>query len=122
MRRLDIGVASYRAPEKLRRTLRDIEGRSATDWRTVLFKESGSGVDYAHLQQVCGAMVKLVEVVHAQGLDLHAISAGGGLSVPYRAGEPTIDTAHYFSSWDAARHAVEHAAAQPSFDLGRSAR
>jgi diaminopimelate decarboxylase len=52
-------------------------------------------------------MLKLVEVVNAQGLDLHAISAGGGLSVPYQAGEPTIDTAHYFSIWDAARHTVE---------------
>ena len=73
----------------------------------------GSGVDYAHLQKVCGAMLKLVEVVNAQGLDLHAISAGGGLSVPYQAGEPTIDTAHYFSLWDAARHAVEQLLEHP---------
>ena len=75
----------------------------------------GSGVDYSHLQEVCGAMVELVKTVQAQGLDLHAISAGGGLSIPYQAGEPTIDTAHYFDLWDAARkniagllgHAVE---------------
>ena len=73
----------------------------------------GSGVDYAHLQEVCGAMLKLVEVVNTQGLDLHAISAGGGLSVPYQAGEPTIDTAHYFSLWDAARHAVERLLEHP---------
>lgn len=73
----------------------------------------GSGVDYAHLQEVCGAMLKLVEVVNAQGLDLHAISAGGGLSVPYQAGEPAIDTAHYFSLWDAARHAVEQLLGHP---------
>jgi diaminopimelate decarboxylase len=66
----------------------------------------GSGVDYAHLQEVCGAMVKLVEAVKAQGMDLHAISAGGGLSIPYRAGEPSIDTAHYFSLWDAARQTI----------------
>ena len=63
----------------------------------------GSGVDYVHLQEVCGAMVQLVAAVKAQGLDVQAISAGGGLSIPYRAGEPTIDTAHYFSMWDAAR-------------------
>ncbi len=67
----------------------------------------GSGVDYSHLQEVCGAMVRLVETVKAQGLDLHAISAGGGLSVPYREGEPVIDTAHYFTLWDAARKQVE---------------
>lgn len=66
----------------------------------------GSGVDYAHLQEVCGAMVQLVAQVKAQGLDMHAISAGGGLSIPYRAHEPVIDTAHYFSLWDAARQQV----------------
>ena len=66
----------------------------------------GSGVDYSHLQEVCGAMVELVKTVQAQGLDLHAISAGGGLSIPYQAGEPVIDTAHYFDLWDAARKAV----------------
>lgn len=66
----------------------------------------GSGVDYSHLSEVCGAMVALVETVKAQGMDLHAISAGGGLSIPYQAGEPTIDTAHYFALWDAARKRV----------------
>jgi len=58
------------------------------------------------LQEVCGAMVALVQTVKAQGLDLSAISAGGGLSIPYQAGEPQIDTAHYFSLWDAARQQV----------------
>lgn len=67
----------------------------------------GSGVDYGHLQEVCGAMVELVKTVQAQGLDLQAISAGGGLSIPYRAGEPVIDTAHYFSLWDTARQQVQ---------------
>ncbi|MBK9345429.1 MAG: diaminopimelate decarboxylase [Burkholderiales bacterium] len=73
----------------------------------------GSGVDYAHLQEVCGAMVKLVEAVKAQGLDVLAISAGGGLSVPYRAGEPSIDTAHYFSMWDAARQTIAQMLGHP---------
>ncbi|WP_342616934.1 diaminopimelate decarboxylase [Rhodoferax sp. GW822-FHT02A01] len=67
----------------------------------------GSGVDYGHLQEVCGAMVELVKTVQAQGLDLQAISAGGGLSIPYRAGEPVIDTAHYFDLWDAARKTIQ---------------
>ena len=66
----------------------------------------GSGVDYSHLSEVCGAMVALAQTVKAQGMDLHAISAGGGLSVPYQAGEPMLDTAHYFSLWDAARQQV----------------
>lgn len=63
----------------------------------------GSGVDYAHLQEVCHAMVTLVK---RAGTDLQAISAGGGLSIPYRDGEPRIDTAHYFSLWDHARSAI----------------
>jgi len=63
----------------------------------------GSGVDYRHLSQVCGAMVALVREVKSAGHDLHAISAGGGLSIPYREGDATVDTAHYFGLWDAAR-------------------
>ncbi len=66
----------------------------------------GSGVDYGHLQNVCGAMVGLVHTVQAQGLDVQALSAGGGLSIPYQAGQPQVDTAHYFSLWDAARRRV----------------
>ena len=73
----------------------------------------GSGVDYSHLQEVCGAMVALVDAVKIQGMDLHAISAGGGLSVPYQAGEAPIDTAHYFSLWDAARQQVAQMLGHP---------
>jgi len=63
----------------------------------------GSGVDYGHLQQVCEAMVSQVI---SFGQDLEAISAGGGLSVPYRFGEEAIDTGHYFGLWNAARERV----------------
>ncbi|MGM8061065.1 diaminopimelate decarboxylase [Vogesella indigofera] len=63
----------------------------------------GSGVDYSHLQQVCGTMVELVQQVKDHGHDLHAISAGGGLSIPYRDGDASIDTEHYFTLWDQAR-------------------
>ncbi|HYP32699.1 MAG TPA: diaminopimelate decarboxylase, partial [Burkholderiaceae bacterium] len=63
----------------------------------------GSGVDYGHLERVCDAMVAHVQDVVAHGHDVTAISAGGGLSIPYRAGDPVVDTAHYFSLWDAAR-------------------
>ncbi len=63
----------------------------------------GSGVDYDHLAQVCDAMVQHARDVVALGHDVTAISAGGGLSVPYRDGEAPVDTAHYFSLWDAAR-------------------
>ncbi|MEF3099778.1 diaminopimelate decarboxylase [Raoultella terrigena] len=63
----------------------------------------GSGVDYAHLEQVCGAMVR--QVIEF-GQDLQAISAGGGLSIPYREGEEAIDTDHYYGLWNAAREQV----------------
>lgn len=63
----------------------------------------GSGVDYSHLEQVCHAMVELVAKVD---MPIEAISAGGGLSIPYRDGDPQIDTAHYFSLWDAARRQI----------------
>lgn len=67
----------------------------------------GSGVDYEHLAQVCGAMVSLVGQVRDAGMDLSAISAGGGLSIPYKAGEDRIDPAHYFSLWDTARQQAQ---------------
>lgn len=67
----------------------------------------GSGVDYSHLAEVCGAMVGLVRTTHAAVHDLHAISAGGGLSIPYRSGDPVVDTQHYHGLWDAARQQAE---------------
>lgn len=73
----------------------------------------GSGVDYGHLAEVCGAMVELVRTAHAAGHDLHAISAGGGLSIPYRAGEPVIDTQHYYGLWNTARQQAEAIVGHP---------
>ncbi|SFN08264.1 diaminopimelate decarboxylase [Izhakiella capsodis] len=63
----------------------------------------GSGVDYRHLAQVCEAMVEHVIV---SSHDIEAISAGGGLSVPYLSGGETIDTRHYFDLWDSARQRI----------------
>jgi len=63
----------------------------------------GSGVDYDHLRQVCEAMVR--QVIDS-GQDVQAISAGGGLSVPYQFGEEAINTEHYFGLWDAARQTI----------------
>ncbi|MEK7802529.1 MAG: diaminopimelate decarboxylase, partial [Pseudomonadota bacterium] len=60
----------------------------------------GSGVDYTHLSAVCEAMV---DIIIREKIDVPAISAGGGLSVPYQAGEIPIDTDHYFTLWDSAR-------------------
>jgi diaminopimelate decarboxylase len=70
----------------------------------------GSGVDYRHLQQVCDAMVAMVARLDRP---IEAISAGGGLSIPYRPGEPRIDTAHYFALWDGARRRIAEAQGRP---------
>lgn len=67
----------------------------------------GSGVDYGHLAQVGQAMVGLVRATVAAGHDLRAISAGGGLSIPYRDGDAVIDVPHYYGLWDAARREAE---------------
>lgn len=63
----------------------------------------GSGVDYQHLEQVCDAMV---EQVISLGQDISAISAGGGLSIPYEFGGDEIDTEHYYGLWNNARQRI----------------
>lgn len=67
----------------------------------------GSGVDYDHLQSVCGAMTRLVSQVKNKNCDMLAISAGGGLSIPYKVGDATVDTEHYFGLWHEARKQAE---------------
>lgn len=63
----------------------------------------GSGVDYQHLEQVCDAMARQVI---ALGQDISAISAGGGLSIPYQFGDDEIDTEHYYGLWNRAREKI----------------
>jgi diaminopimelate decarboxylase len=65
----------------------------------------GSGVDYGHLEMVCDSMISLIK---KEGIDVGAISAGGGLSVPYQAGEEPINPTHYFEIWDKARKNLEN--------------
>ncbi len=62
---------------------------------TALHMHIGSGTDLAHLSQVCGAMEKAAKMV---GSSIRSISAGGGLSVPYREGEEFVDLAPTSSS------------------------
>lgn len=64
----------------------------------------GSGTDLEHLSQVCGAMEKLAAEV---GRSLTTISAGGGLPVPYKAGDQYVDLDIYYKLWDAARKRLE---------------
>ncbi|MBW7985067.1 diaminopimelate decarboxylase [Enterobacillus tribolii] len=63
----------------------------------------GSGVDYQHLAQVCDAMVQQVIALNH---DIRAISAGGGLSIPYQTQDEAIDVSHYYNLWNEARNRI----------------
>lgn len=64
----------------------------------------GSGVDYGHLERVGDAMI---DAYRALGMPVRAVSAGGGLSVPYRDGGAEIDTESYVENWNSARLAIQ---------------
>lgn len=82
--------------------LADCLGRAARHDLTVtgLHMHIGSGTDLKHLSQVCGAMAQTALAV---GPSVQSISAGGGLSVPYREDDEEVDVAGYFELWDATR-------------------
>jgi diaminopimelate decarboxylase len=73
---------------------------------TGLHLHIGSGTDLDHLSQVCGAMERLAREV---GRSLKLISAGGGLPVPYKAGDNYVDLEVYYRLWDASRKRLEDA-------------
>ncbi len=64
----------------------------------------GSGSDMEHLSQVCNAVERLASEI---GSSVHTVSTGGGLPIPYRAGDEPIDIDAYFELWDAARKRLE---------------
>jgi diaminopimelate decarboxylase len=64
----------------------------------------GSGADFEHLGRVCDAMVTQVRTL---GLDLRAISGGGGLPIPYKPSDSQFDTASLHRLWDGARKQIE---------------
>ncbi|MFN2377243.1 MAG: diaminopimelate decarboxylase [Candidatus Binatia bacterium] len=70
----------------------------------------GSGSDLEHLSQVCKALEKLALRV---GPQLDSISAGGGLPVPYKLGDATMDVEAYFELWDATRRRLQETFGHP---------
>ncbi len=64
----------------------------------------GSGTDFEHLAEVCGAMETACEKV---GRTIKTISAGGGLPVPYKDTDTYLDVGQYFDLWDATRKRLE---------------
>jgi len=78
---------------------------------TGLHMHIGSGSDFEHLSQVCGAMVEAAKLF---GADLHSISAGGGLPIPYHKEDMSrIDVAAYYRLWDNARKQIEAEVGHP---------
>lgn len=77
---------------------------------TGLHMHIGSGTDLEHLARVAGAMEQLALVV---GSSVTTISAGGGLPVPYKSDDASIDLAAYFQLWDALRKRLESAFGHP---------
>ena len=77
---------------------------------TGLHMHIGSGTDLEHLRQVCGAMQQAALEV---GEGLEAISAGGGLPVPYRDGESYVDLSAYYSLWNGVRQKLAESLGHP---------
>lgn len=70
---------------------------------TGLHVHIGSGTDMQHLLAVGDA---LRDAALAVGSSVATISAGGGLPVPYRADDPTLDLDGYARAWTATRDAL----------------
>jgi diaminopimelate decarboxylase len=49
----------------------------------------------------------MVEQVRMLGRDVRSISAGGGLPIPYRPKDASLDVGAFFARWDAARRDIE---------------
>ncbi len=64
----------------------------------------GSGADFNQLGRVCDAMVAQVRKCP---FDIEAISAGGGLPIPYRESDRDVDINAYHDRWAAARATIE---------------
>ncbi|WP_343188510.1 diaminopimelate decarboxylase [Buchnera aphidicola (Neophyllaphis varicolor)] len=64
----------------------------------------GSGVDYKHLKKLCQSMVEQVKYLDQ---DINLISAGGGLPIPYKKNDKSINIKHYFKLWNNARKEIE---------------
>ena len=71
---------------------------------TGLHMHIGSGTDFEHLAEVCGAMEQAAVAV---GRTITSVSAGGGLPIAYKEDDSQIDVDRYFQLWDATRRRLE---------------
>jgi len=75
---------------------------------TGLHVHIGSGVDAEHLARVCEGFAREARIATEAGARLDSISAGGGLPIPYRAGEPRLDLTAFTQAWRATRDTLAH--------------
>ncbi|MFP1462370.1 hypothetical protein ACLB1E_12500 [Escherichia coli] len=78
----------------------------------------GSGVDYAHLEQVCGAMVRQVLEF---GQDYRLFLRAVGFLFLIEQGEEAVDTEHYYGLWNAAREQIAPFGPRENWKLNRVA-
>ncbi|AFX98221.1 diaminopimelate decarboxylase [Candidatus Endolissoclinum faulkneri L2] len=64
----------------------------------------GSDVDYKHLGKVCNAMI---EAYMKLGMQIRAVSAGGGLSIPYHSDCKNVAIDYYAQQWNVARLKIQ---------------
>ncbi|CAL4323558.1 Diaminopimelate decarboxylase [Buchnera aphidicola (Thelaxes suberi)] len=64
----------------------------------------GSGVNYKHLKKVCNSMFHQICTLNQ---NIQYISAGGGLSIPYKTNEKEIDINNYFQEWNETKKKIE---------------
>jgi diaminopimelate decarboxylase len=71
---------------------------------TGLHTHTGSGSDLENLTRTCAAMLGFARTI---GETLKTVSAGGGLPIPYRDGEPRFDVARFTSAWRETKAGIE---------------
>ncbi|MCW5197549.1 diaminopimelate decarboxylase [Buchnera aphidicola] len=63
----------------------------------------GSGVNYIHLKKVCKAMIKeAISINHK----ISYISAGGGLTIPYKNYKEKVNIKDYYKIWNKSRNKI----------------
>lgn len=93
------GIWHEQLDECLRRA--DYHGLGVTG----LHMHIGSGTDFEHLAQVCGALEKAAAQI---GRTITTISTGGGLPIPYRENQTYLDLERYFQIWHQTRQNLEN--------------
>ncbi|CAL4322817.1 Diaminopimelate decarboxylase [Buchnera aphidicola (Chaitophorus sp. 3695)] len=63
----------------------------------------GSGVNYIHLKKVCHAMLKEATSINHK---ISYISAGGGLTIPYKSYQDKVNIEDYYQIWNKSRNQI----------------